>query len=198
MMSINKCVSRISYQKKAIEVAFRVLPVAEARNWIGELAKTPSNIRQVIYASAVLGDPHAIDWLIQQMATPVTTRIAGEAFSTITGIDLEEHKLDLDELPDLDGQLPDDDAANESIELDDDEYLPFPDKDKILAVWQKYRQRFVSGQRYFFGKPISIDHLTYIYALGNQRQRRAAALELSLLQPANYVLNHATRRIDEQ
>ncbi len=181
---------------RAIDVAFRVLSIDEGRQWISELAKDPANQRIVIYASGVFGDPHVIDWLVQQMANPVSTRIAGEAFSNITGVNLDEHKLALDELPNLDELLPEESA--EDVELDDDEDLPFPDIDKVSAVWQKYKQRFVSGQRYFMGQPPSADYLSHIYSVGNQRQRRAAALELSLLQPARYLLNHAVTSIGDQ
>ncbi len=180
----------------AIEVAFRVLSIEDGRQWIGQLAKTPSSLRYAIQASAVFGDPQAIDWLIQQMGAPMTTRVAGEAFSTITGIDLEAHNLALSELPNLDALLPEDES--DDIDLDDDEYLPFPDMDKVSAVWQKYKHRFVSGKRYFMGKPLAVEDFLHIYTVGNQRQRRAAALELSLFQPDRGLLNHADSSIGEQ
>lgn len=176
-------------QVRAVELAFRVLSIEDGRQWIGLLAKTPANLRCAIHAAGVFGDPQAVAWLIQQMYAPISTRIAGEAFSTITGLDLEGYKLALDELPDLDELLPED--QSESVDLDDDEYLPFPDMDKVSAVWQKYSQRFVPGQRYFMGKTVSAEYLAHIYAVGNQRQRRAAALELCMLQPSQCLLNHA-------
>lgn len=189
------------YQSKAIDLVFRVLPIADARELIGLLAKDPEQIRQVITATAVLGDPHAINWLIMQMRVPTLTRLAGEAFTTITGIDLEEHMLALNELPDLDEQLPNngpsDDAGDDNVSMNEDERLPFPDVDKVAAVWQKYQQRFVPAQRYLMGQLISVEHLTALFANANQRQRRAAALELSLLQPNQFLLNHAAKGISE-
>lgn len=190
------------FQSRAIELAFRVLPVDVAREWITELAKDPKQIRNVIKATANLGDPHAINWLIAQMRVPVLTRLAGEAFTTITGIDLEEHKLALEELPNLDEQLanagPNEDPNDDNVNMDDDERLPFPDVDKIAAVWQKYQQRFVPAQRYFMGQLINADHVMAVYNSGNQRQRRAAALELALLQPAQFLLNHAIKGLTEE
>ena len=185
------------YQTWAIDLAFRVLPVDEAREWINLLAKKSQHARQVIQASAAFGDPQAINWLISQMRIPTLMRLAGEAFSTITGIDLEEHKLALDELPQLDDQLPvaaaNDDLLDDDFNLSDDDHLPFPNVDKIAAVWQRYQQRFIPGWRYFMGQQLNSEHLFNIYASGNQRQRRAAALELALLEPEQYLLNYAAK-----
>ncbi len=190
------------YQGRAMALCFRVLPLETARSWISLLAKDPANSRLVITATAILGDPHAINWLITQMRIPALTRLAGEAFTTITGIDLLEHKLILDELPDLDAQLPDDGAQNEDIGLSDDEYLPFPDVNKIAAVWQKYQQRYAPAQRYFMGQIINpgigtSEHLRAVFSNGQQRQRQMAAMELALLEPAHFLLNHAAKELTE-
>lgn len=182
------------FREKAIDLAFRGLPLEEARQWISLLAKNKKNAREVIYATAVLGDPQAVPWLIQQMRVPQFSRVAGEAFTTITGIELEENGLALEELPNLVNQFPDDDM-NDDIDLDVDENLPFPDVDKIAAVWQKYQHHFVSGKRYFLGKLIELDHLTHQSLQGAQRHRRAAALELALLQPDHFLPNYKAKVI---
>ncbi len=181
------------FQKKAIDLAFRGLSIEEARQWIGLLAKDTKNARDVIYATAVLGDPQAVPWLIQQMRIPEFSRVSGEAFTTITGIELEENGLALEELPDLDNQFPDD--INDNTELDMDEYLPFPDVDKVAAVWQKYQQHFIFGKRYFLGKAIETEHLKHHFLQGAQRHRRAAALELALLQPDHFLPNYRAKVI---
>lgn len=193
--------SKNPYQVRAIELAFRILPIDEARELIKLLARNPQQIRQAIQASGTFGDPHAINWLITQMRVPALMRLAGEAFSTITGIGLEEHKLALEELPQLDNQLPataaNDDLQDGDVNLSDDDRLPFPNADKIAAVWQRYQQRFTPGRRYFMGQQINSEHLFNIYTSGNQRQRRAAALELALLQPDQFLLNYAAKDLTE-
>lgn len=189
------------YQSRAIDLAFRLLPTEAAREWINLLAKNPQQIRQVIRASVTFGDPHAINWLITQMRVPALMRLAGEAFSTITGIALEEHRLALEELPQLEDQLPsaaaNDDLTDGDVDLSDDDRLPFPSADKIAAVWQKYQQRFIPGRRYFMGQQLSSEHLLSVYTSGNQRQRRAAALELALLQSDHFLLNYAAKDLSE-
>jgi len=184
------------FQMDAFEICFRSLPVQQARSWINILSSNPAQKHLVIKASSILGDPQAVSWLISQMKIPVLTRLAGEAFTNITGIDLVENKLALESLPDLDNQLPEE-KNNESVEMNEDEYLPFPDVNKIAAIWQKYQQRFEVGQRYFMGRSISVDHLNDIYANGKQRQRRAAALEFALIAPEQFLLNHASRGLPE-
>jgi uncharacterized protein (TIGR02270 family) len=186
------------YQVRAIEIAFRSLPIEDARRWIGQLAALPQQTRNVIKATAALGDPHAITWLVAQMRIPNHSRLAGEAFTLITGINLEEHKLALTELPNLDDQLPNDDPEDDNVAMNEDDRLPFPDVDKIAAVWQKYQQRFVAGQRYIMGKHPSSDHLTDIFNNGNQRQRKAAALELALLVPQQFLLNYAAKGLTDE
>ena len=185
------------HRQRTLDIAFRTLPIEDARRWIGQLASSPQNIRLVIKATAALGDPHAISWLITQMRTPIHSRLAGEAFTSITGIDLDEHKLALSELPNLDHQLPNDDPDDGQVDMNEDDRLPFPDVDKIAAVWQKYQQRFVAGQRYFMGQNPNAEHLNNIFINGNQRQRKAAALELALLQPQQFLVNYAAKGITE-
>jgi uncharacterized protein (TIGR02270 family) len=183
------------FQKKAIDLAFRGLPIEEARQWIGLLAKNTKNAREVIYATAVLGDPQAVPWLINQMRIPELTRVSGEAFTTITGIELEANGLSLDELPDLDNQFSDDETSKSDVDLDMDEHLPFPDVNKVAAVWQKYQQHFISGKRYFLGKLVETEHLKHQFSQGTQRHRRAAALELALLQPDHFLPNYRAKVI---
>lgn len=180
------------YQSKAIDLAFRVLSVDEARKWISLLAKDTSQTRNLIKATANLGDPQAINWLITQMRVPTLSRLAGEAFSVITGIDLEEHNLSLDQLPDLEDYMPAEES--ESYQgMDEDERLPFPNVDKVAAVWQRYQHRFTPSQRYFRGKVPSQEHLNEVYLSGNQRMRSAAALEIGLLDASHFLMNSAAR-----
>lgn len=186
------------HQIQAIQVAFRTLPVEEGRAWISALAKRPTEIRNVIKATGILGDPHAVHWLIRQMRVPSLTRLAGEAFTMITGIDLQQNMLALNDLPNLDAHLPNDDPEDENVDMDEDEDLPFPDADKVAAVWQKYQQRFVPGQRYLMGKGIAVQDLSHILSSGYQRQRHAAALELALLQPSEFLFNCAAKGLGSE
>jgi len=165
------------YQDQAIQLAFRVLPVEQAREWISRLSEDGSQIRAVIKATGVLGDPHAINWLISKMQNPILAKLAGESFSLITGIDLEKHHLQID-VPD--NTSPVENVDDDNIELDQDESLPFPDVTKVEAIWRNHGQNFIIGRRYFMGRPVESEILKEKLADGTQRQRHAAAMELAL------------------
>lgn len=167
------------HQDKAIHLAFRVLPVEIARNWISELAANETHVRTVIKATGVLGDPHAVNWLIGKMQDPKLAKLAGESFTSITGVDLEKHHLAIDE-PENYPVIPNDDSDDENIELDEDENLPYPDMEKVAAIWRRHGQQFIVGRRYFMGRPITDELLKDKIKNGFQRQRHAAALELAL------------------
>jgi hypothetical protein len=54
---------------------------------------------------------------------------------------------------------------------------------KIQSWWDTNKGRFQAGVRHLVGKPITVEHCQHVLASGYQRQRIAAALELSLIQP---------------
>ncbi len=175
------------FQIRAVDLAFRVLTIGEARQWIGEMSQVEGQSRIVLRAIMALGDPHAIGWVLQKMKEPELARLAGETFSTITGIDLEQNKL-INDIPNLDDQL----TLDERLDIDDiqeDENLPWPNSEKIAAVWLQYGQQFIAGQRYFMGKVIEMSYLQKIVLVGSQRQRRGAALQMALLRPEEALIN---------
>ena len=168
------------HQSQALHLAFRVLPIEQARMWISSLAKDPAQARTVIAATGILGDPHAVNWLIGKMADPVLARLAGEAFTQITGIELERHQL-MGSAPADQAPIPNDDPDDAYVGLDEDENLPWPDANKVAALWRAHGQHFMVGRRYFMGRPIAAELLKEKLTNGFQRQRHAAALELALL-----------------
>lgn len=169
------------YQHQAIQLAFRALPVQQARAWISSLSDDKEQTRAVIKATGALGDPHAINWLINTLQNPALAKLAGEAFTTITGIDLKAHGLTLDAAENAPGNISViDDADGNTIDREDDEDLPTPDAEKVAALWCQQSPYYIIGQRYFMGQPMAAAHLKAILISGTQRQRHAAALELAL------------------
>lgn len=168
------------YQDIALQLTFRKLSVEQARLWISELAQDESLNRAVIKATGVLGDAHAVNWLIQQMSDRKLAKLAAESFVFITGADLQKHDLAI-EAPIQHPLHPTDDG--DDVGLDEDENLLYPDQQKVLALWRTHGQRFMLGHRYILGKTISADWLKSVVKNGTQRQRHAAALELALNVP---------------
>lgn len=167
------------YQDKAIQIAFRVLDIDIAREWISELSNDESMNRAAIKATGVLGDPHAINWLIQKMNNPLYAKLAAESFFLITGIDLVSSNLAIPP-PEKNPDILDEDLDDEFIGLDEDENLPYPDIKKVASVWEKYGRQFIVGKRYFMGDVITLDILNDTLKHGTQRYRKAAALEKAL------------------
>lgn len=176
------------YQARSIQLAFRVLTVEPGREWISAMAKDPTNVRAVITATGVLGDPHAVNWLIGKMTDSKQSRLAGEAFTLISGVDLERHNLTSTPPPDL-TPIPNDNTDDNDIGSDADENLPWPNAENIAALWRNHGQHFLVGRRYFLGKALTPEWLKAKVADSAQRHRHAAALELALIDTNSRLIN---------
>src|SRR5262249_7833814 len=142
----------------------------------------PANQRVLLQGAGVAGDPHYVPWLIKQMEDLKLTRLAGESFSFITGLDLAY--LDLERKPPEGVEFgPNDDPNDDNVDMDPDDGLPWPDPVKIQKWWDTNKHRFQAGVRYFMGEPVTVENCKRVLRVGYQRQRIAAALYLSLLQP---------------
>ena len=163
------------FQDRAINLVFRLLPVEQARDWLSILAQDEDQQRAVIKATGVLGDPHAINWLISKMYDPRLAKLAGESFSIITGVDFDKQEISIDE-PAIHQKA----LATEIEEIEEDENLPYPDVEKVADLWLTIGQNFIVGRRYFVGHPMGTQRLKEKLVHGNQRLRYAAAMELAL------------------
>lgn len=182
-----------AYQLKALRLAVRTLPPTEAKAWISHILREHNQYREAIQATAALGDPEAMPWVISCMRESALARVAGEAFNQMTGVDLEAHELH-HRLPEIENTSPNDDPEDERVDMDEDEYLPWPNSEKIAALWSTIRSRFQRQQRYLLGRLIAPEHLHSIVAQGGQRQRAAAALEWAILEPKRPLPNISARQ----
>jgi uncharacterized protein (TIGR02270 family) len=163
----------------ALAVLLRALPPAQAQDWLRTLGRDPAQRRAAIAGIGIYGDPTYVPWLIQQMADLKLTRIAGEAFSMITGADLAY--IDLDRRPPEGAETgPNDDPADPDVGMDPDNWLPWPDPERVAKWWAAQKGGYTPGTRYLLGKPITAEWLADVLRNGRQRQRAAAALELAI------------------
>ncbi|MCB2261330.1 MAG: hypothetical protein LGR52_00030 [Candidatus Thiosymbion ectosymbiont of Robbea hypermnestra] len=109
-------------------------------------------------------------------------RIAGEALSLITGLDLAHEDLEQD-APDDFAAGPSERPEDEEVAPDPDEDLPWPNPEAIQAWWEANGGRFRAGTHYLLGEPVNEAQCHHVLTTGKQRQRQAAALELALLRP---------------
>ena len=183
------------FQLPALQLALKLMPTARTRALLAALAQDPAATRTLIQGIAIAGDPHYVPWLIARMRDLNLTRLAGEAFAFITGLDLAY--LALDRTPPEGVELgPNDDPEDDNVAMDEDDSLPWPDPDKIAVWWQANGARFAPGTRYFMGTVPTPASCLEVLKTGFQRQRIAAAEYLTLLTPGTLLFNTAapTRR----
>ncbi|QGA50126.1 TIGR02270 family protein [Pseudomonas brassicacearum] len=150
--------------------------------WIRQWVQDPRDRRIGIQALGLLGDPVCVPWLIQQMSDLPYARVAGEAFSLITGADLALLDLELQDLPDFDAG-PNDNPEDPNVAMDPDENLPWPDPQSITHWWQAHGGDFQAGVGYVLGQPQSESSFQQALARGQQRQRIAAACGIARYRP---------------
>jgi len=184
------CAEPGPWRGRALGLALRLQTPAAAHAALKALSQDQASVRQLIRAIGVVGDPHYVPWLVQQMHDLKLTRLAGESFSFITGLDLAD--LDLDRKPPENIELgPNDDPDDTNVAMDEDDSLPWPDPDKIAAWWQASGPRFSPGTRFFMGEPPAPAHCLAVLKTGFQRQRIAAAEYLCLMKPGTAMFNTA-------
>jgi uncharacterized protein (TIGR02270 family) len=172
------------YRARAFRLSLQAMEPPEAQDWLRDLAQDPDNQRLLIQGSGVAGDPQYVPWLIGHMSDLKTSRVAGEAFSLITGLDLAY--LDLDRKPPEGGAGgPNDDPNDPNVAMDEDDGLPWPDPERISRWWEANGARFTPGSRYFLGGPLTRENCIRALKEGFQRHRILAAHYLCLLEPGS-------------
>ena len=172
----------------AVITAIRGSSLVDAKKRLKEFFQKNKYQRLSVVAVGALGDSKQVEWLIQLMRNEPLARIAGEAFSMITGVDLVEDDLEL-EPPETDTAESDEQDTGEGglegpeTEGDEDEDLPWPDADRVQVWWKKNASRFPPGKRYLMGQPIDANGLKNAIRFGNQRQRVAASIEFAVVDP---------------
>ena len=188
-----RALSRIGLERgpqswRACRLALQAMDLAAGHGFLKAAAACDTERRRIIMGAGVVGDPAYAPWLIKQMAEPAVARSAGEAFTTITGIDFLELALDRPK-PEGADQGPNDDPDDPNVDMDPDEGLPWPDPDKVQAWWDNNASRFQPGVRYFMGAPVTREHCIEVLKNGYQRQRILAAHYLCLLDPGTPLFN---------
>jgi uncharacterized protein (TIGR02270 family) len=177
-------------QKTALALSLFASDPEAAQALVKKLAAQQAPLRTLIQAAGWAGQAQVLPWLIQHMADERHARVAGEAFSFITGADLA--LLDLERKPPANPPGgPNDDPEDDNVALDEDENLPWPEPALVQAWWQKNADRFPAGTRIFAGDALSTAHARAVLATHPQRHRWAAAAHLSLLNPGQPMFNCA-------
>jgi uncharacterized protein (TIGR02270 family) len=170
------------FRSRAFQLVLQARTPQSAQGWLAALGQEPGNLRWLIRGAGLAGDSRYAAWLIGQMADNKTARLAGEALNLVTGLDIAWHNLDRPRPVDFE-PVPNDDPNDPNVAMDEDDGLPWPDQKLIQAWWNANSHRFQPGVRYFMGEPLNRENCLRVLKEGFQRQRIAAALYLSLLNP---------------
>ena len=172
---------------RAVTVALRASRLEDSRQWIRLFAADPKLRTSAVIGAGAAGDPAAIPWLIRNMESPVFARLAGEAFTTITGVDLAYKDLNQDPP----SRAAEDVSIDEVLDLDYESNLAWPSPERVAEWWEKNSPDFSQGVRYLWGKPIEPHTAVEVMLQGKQRQRAAAALELALQRPEDSICSRS-------
>lgn len=147
------------------------------------LVAQPELHRDLIWALAFRGDGAGLPHLAWWLQFPQHARLAAYAIVHVTGLDLEDQGLWLDDDSDEDehrNEKDDDSAddihghADEGDELDEDDGLLEPDAAGLVAWVERQGDRFVAGQRYLAGEMMeNVDISTVPEATQPQRWQLA-------------------------
>jgi uncharacterized protein (TIGR02270 family) len=159
------------WQRRAFRLALLALNPSEGQAFVRGCAGVSNRMK--VEAVGLMGQVQHVPWLIECMADPLLARIAGEAFSAITGVDLAFEDLDIRPAPEQD----------EEAESPEDDGLPWPDPQRVAAWWNRNAARYPTGVRLFCGAPLSPQQCMQVLKSGYHRQRICAALHLALSRP---------------
>ncbi len=168
--------------EEACDLAICSMDETAASVWLRQLSSQPETRRLAVSGSGTAGNSALIPWLLQAMEEPALARLAGDAFTRITGLQLEPEGFDTE--PPVDFVAgPSEDPDEENIEMDSDGDLPWPDRDAIAEWWFENQGRFPEGVRHVDGQPATPQILRRVLRDGFQRQRICAAFGLALSEP---------------
>lgn len=167
-----------------------LMGMADDMNIFMDVLKNPGLIRNAVKALGLSGNVSTIESLIKCASEPELSRLAGESFSMITGVNLKKEKL-INEKPQEQKITSSTEEDGEEFVTDPDEDLPFPDCEKLNAWWQSNSAKFDKRVRYRNGQPHSKQVLIDILKNGILPYRHYAAFELALIDPAyQYLETH--------
>ena len=135
------------------------------------------------------GLPDMIPVLLEWMEDPEYAPLAGEAFSFITGADIEEDDLSILDVEICESQeapLAEKRKADPWTEAYEDD-LPWPDPELTRTWWQANQQHFQNGTHYLAGKTLENKNLGFVLDEGTQPQRYIASLILSIQDPTRVI-----------
>lgn len=172
------------------QVALSCCEVGLAKDTTRQLAAQQVDPRLLIWSAAWVGDARAVPWLIAQMTNPQLARLAGAAFSTITGADLPALGLTGDVVLDS-TETSATEPQDDQMAVDPDDDLPWPSVDAVQGWWALKSPSVPTRTRLLWGSVPSVEGCKNLLRNGTQPSRCLAALHLKCLLRAQVLFNWA-------
>ncbi|MFE8598003.1 TIGR02270 family protein [Archangium violaceum] len=154
-----------------------------------------------LWALGFSGTPTAADACLAHMDgknNKRLSRLAGEAFCTITGLDLEAENLSIetDERDSENASEPDTGDEREDLMLYAEDDLPLPDAEGVQQWWARQKKHFNPNTRYLRGAPLESTGLLSALRGTVMRRRHVLALHLTLWTQGMHTVT--TRALSQQ
>jgi uncharacterized protein (TIGR02270 family) len=178
------CRGEIERQGPSLHEALVVLALCgddKDVEWLLGLAQDEAVRADALWALGFTGRVAAAEVCLELMGPGAAlARLAGEAFSAITGLKLEgpyveESGGEEDSLPPLE-----DEDLDADLNPKPEDSLPVPARAAVVGWWLQARKHFARDRRYLAGRPFSGAALLEALVGGVMRRRPVHALELAL------------------
>jgi len=185
------CFNETPHLRKALSLLYQVVNESEIKPALNKIQKSAFSPRIKAYNIAMSGLPEMIPILLEWMNDPEYAPLAGEAFSFITGADIEEDDLSI-----LDVSLCESQEAPLAEKRKKDPWtegyeddLPWPEPELVKQWWRAHQHQFQNGTRYLAGKTLTEAHLNDVLIHGTQPQRHIASLILTIKNPLDTMID---------
>jgi len=179
------CFEETPYLRAALCLLYHIVDESDITDSLMQIQKSTFSPRIKAHNIAMAGLPKMIPILIEWMQDPEYAPVAGEAFSFITGADIEEDDLSI-----INIELCESQEAPLAVKRKMDRWtegyeedLPWPDPELVTIWWQTHQHQFQRDTRYLAGKTLDDENLQTILDEGTQPQRIAASLILAVRHP---------------
>lgn len=171
-------------------IALSCCEVGLAKDVTRQLAAQQADLRLLIWSAAWVGDARAVPWLIGQMAKPELARLAGLAFSIITGAALQPLGLEIDPMV-APAEASPAGLDDDQVAVDPDDGLPWPNVNAVQSWWALKASTLPTRTRLVAGSEPGVEGCKTLLRTGAQPVRDLAALHLKRLLPTEVVFNCA-------
>ncbi len=150
---------------------------ANDRAFVASKAQDPSSARNALWALGFAGDLPSVEVLLAALSVTETAKIAGEALSAITGVEIAGKLADSGKSAGPEAASVTDDDPPPVVRSED--FLRAPRAEAVVAWWARERTRFQPGVRYVHGMPRGRATLSAALAGAPTWRRHLLKLELT-------------------